>query len=122
MKGALSLKSTVVKLSVVAALGMGSIMTQMPIKNVYAASSLNDLNEKKQDIENQQTNVQSQLNNASEKITDVQDQQEDVQKQIERLNTEISNTQVKIIEKKEQIASTKEDIKKLEAQDRKSVV
>ncbi|GKU83379.1 murein hydrolase activator EnvC [Niallia sp. NCCP-28] len=110
------MKSTVVKLSVVAALGISGIMTQMPLKNVHAASSLNELNEKKQDIENQQNKVESKLNNANEKITDVQGQQADVKKQIERLNTEISNTQVKIIEKKEQIADTKVEIAKLEAQ------
>ncbi len=116
-KGAIRLNKSILKLTVVAALGIsGVVVAQTPKTIAYAASSLNDLNQQKEDIENKQDNVQSKLTDKNDKISDVKDQQSSVKEEIQRLNTAISSTQVKIIEKKEQVSTTKEEIKKLEEQ------
>ncbi|MFT8322943.1 MAG: peptidoglycan DD-metalloendopeptidase family protein [Bacillus sp. (in: firmicutes)] len=110
------MKKSIVKLAVVATLGISGVVMQTPKSTTYAASSLNDLNKQKEEIENKKNKVESKLTDKNDEIADVQGKQTDVKAEIERLNTAISSTQVKIIEKKEQIATTKADVKKLEAQ------
>ncbi|MGP7818505.1 murein hydrolase activator EnvC family protein [Niallia sp. 01092] len=109
------MKKSIVKLTVVATLGIGVVVTQAP-NTIAFANSLNELNQEKKEIENKQNNVETKLTDKHEEISDVKDQQSNVKAEIARLNTAISSTQVKIIEKKEQVSTTKAEIKKLEAQ------
>lgn len=80
--------------------------------NVFAAS-IQDLQSKKENIEENQSKVESGINKAQQELNNIKSQQSNISSEIKRLDMLISDINQKIRDKNNEITTTKANIKKL---------
>lgn len=108
------MKKSILTLSVIATLTIGTFASGISTNEKVYASKLGDLNQKKSQIQNERSELNSQIGNKNSEIDELQGKQDNVKEDITQLNVTIQDTQNKIVEKKEQIDETKKEIEKLE--------
>ena len=106
------MKKKLIALHAVLALGISSVMT---IPTAYA-EDLSDLNQKKDKIQEQQSDVKVDLNETEEKINKLQEKQLTVEEQLVDISEKLQTTTEKIEQKNEEIKKTNEEIKALQVE------
>ncbi|KAB2329961.1 peptidoglycan DD-metalloendopeptidase family protein [Cytobacillus depressus] len=96
-------------------IGFGSLFS--PISTtVQAAGVNNQLEDKKKDVQNKRSNVQSDINQTQNKVNDINAEQATVKAEMKKIDLAIADTSNQIREKEAQIAETKEEIERLQAE------
>jgi peptidoglycan hydrolase CwlO-like protein len=108
------LKKTLITVSVVSVLGLGSIASGFPSIHAYANSKIDSLKEQKSEIQQKQSEINSQIDEKSEKLNEVKSEQESIDKEIQRIDLAVEDTEVKIQEKEAEIAEADAAIQKLQ--------
>jgi peptidoglycan hydrolase CwlO-like protein len=108
------LKKTLITVSVVSVLGLGSIASGFPSIHAYANSKIDSLKEQKNEIQQKQSEINSQIDEKSEKLNEVKSEQESIDKEIQRIDLAVEDTEVKIQEKEAEIAEADAAIQKLQ--------
>lgn len=108
------LKKTLITVSVVSVLGLGSIASGFPSIHAYANSKIDNLKEQKSEIQQKQSEINSQIDEKSEKLNEVKSEQESIDKEIQRIDLAVEDTEVKIQEKEAEIAEADAAIQKLQ--------
>lgn len=103
------LKSKLFVLNATVAIGLSSILAAP----AASAESINNLENKKNQIQDQRSGLESKVNTANEKIKQLQGQQDKTRAEMKRIDLAIGDTNTKIREKNEQITKTKAEIDKL---------
>ncbi|MFB6468956.1 murein hydrolase activator EnvC family protein [Cytobacillus sp. Hz8] len=104
------MKKSILTLSVIATLTIGTFATGVPTSHKAFASKQDELNQ----IKNKRSNVNSKIGDKNDEIDQLKGKQADVKQEISQLNMTIQDTQNKIIEKQEQIEDTNKEIDKLQ--------
>lgn len=107
MKGESHVKKTIIALNTAIVLSLTSLSTGVQ------AESVNSLEEKKSQIQNKKSEVESNLNAAEKKISEIQGEQSEVRTELEKVEKSISETTEKIKEKNKQIATTEDEVQDL---------
>lgn len=92
-------------------LGLSSVFA---IPGANAESSIQDMNKKKDLLQQKRSVIQSGILNADKEIKSLQDQQDSLENQISRIANTINDTAQKILEKNKQIKDTQAEIAQLE--------
>lgn len=108
------MRKSFIALAAAAAVGLGSLFGGFTIQT-EASTKVESLKEKKNQVHNQRSNVQTNINKADQQIGNLQNKQADVEKEIERIGLAIVSTNRKITEKTNKINDTKVEIQKLQA-------
>ncbi|WP_042350818.1 murein hydrolase activator EnvC family protein [Bacillus massiliigorillae] len=106
------MKSKLFVLNAAAVIGLSSILAAP----AAYAESINSLENKKSQIQDQRSGLESKVNTANDKIKQLQDQQDKTRAEMKRIDLAIGETNTKIREKNEQITTTKAEIEKLKAE------
>ncbi|MFE8701640.1 murein hydrolase activator EnvC family protein [Cytobacillus sp. FJAT-54145] len=107
------MKKSVLTLSIVAALGFGSIVAGVPT-DIASASKLQDLKNQKSELQNKRSDVNSQIDEAEQEIDSIQQEQAELKSEIKRLDLAIGDAETKIIEKQKEIEAKKIEIEELQ--------
>ncbi|ETI67314.1 murein hydrolase activator EnvC family protein [Neobacillus vireti] len=106
------MRKSVIKLAVVATVGLGTSFGAIPAKT--EAESISKLKEEQNKIHEQRSDLNSNINQANDKITNLQGQQTSVKSELKRLDLAISDATTKIDEKQAKIEDTKAQIAELQ--------
>ncbi len=93
-------------------LGLSSVIATAGVE----AASVNDLENKKKQIEEKQSGLDSDITSTKEKIEKLQKDQHALEAEIKRIDLAVEETSAKIREKNTEITETKEDIEQLKAE------
>lgn len=104
------MNTKVIVLNAVLALGVSSVFT-IPTAN---AESISDLNQKKNSIQEKQSNVNVHLNDTKDKINTLKKQQLSVEDQLVAIADKLQQTSTKINQKNDEIAKTNAEIEALQ--------
>ncbi|WP_428911009.1 murein hydrolase activator EnvC family protein [Niallia sp. Krafla_26] len=103
------MKKRLVTLSVVASLGLGSLYAGGPV----SAESLNQLEQQKEKLSGQKTELNQQIDQTTEKIGQKEAERSQVIDEINRIELEMNDVTTKIAEKNQQIDKKNEEIQQL---------
>ncbi|WP_141432576.1 murein hydrolase activator EnvC [Bacillus sp. 03113] len=106
------MKKSLLTLSFTAVVGIGSFFTGINNHTVSAAN-LQDLQSKKDEIQQNRSGVESGISQAEQEINRLKTEQEKVNSEIKRLDMTISDTNEKIRNKNTEITETQKEIEKL---------
>lgn len=106
------MKKTIITLTTVAVVGLGTIFGGVPAQT--NAASISKLKENQNKIQEQRSDVKSGINESNNKISDLQNQQANVKNEMKRLDYAITDTTTKIADKTAKIDATKTEIAKLQ--------
>ncbi|MGG3799057.1 murein hydrolase activator EnvC family protein [Metabacillus fastidiosus] len=95
--------------SITAVIGASSLLFPIESKPVFAE----DLNKKKQQIQQEKSNVDSNINNKQDQISDLKAEQDKLDKEIKRIDLQVADTNGKIRKQEESITTTKKEIDEL---------
>ncbi|PLR78222.1 peptidase M23 [Bacillus sp. V3-13] len=110
------MKKSLLTLTVVATVGMGSTLTGAGASTALATTNLQELENQKKAIQQERSGINSGINDANSQINELQGQQDNVQNEIQQIELAISDTNSKIEEKAGQIEATKVEIEKLQGE------
>ncbi|MEH6942010.1 murein hydrolase activator EnvC family protein [Bacillus sp. JJ722] len=103
------MRSKLFVLNATVAIGLSGILAAP----AASAESINSLENKKSQIQDQRSGLESKVNTADEKIKQLQGQQDKTRAEMKKIDLSIGDTNAKIREKNEQITKTKAEIEKL---------
>ncbi|PLR83181.1 peptidase M23 [Bacillus canaveralius] len=110
------MKHSLLTLTVVATVGMGSILTGAGASPALASTKLQELENQKKALQQERSGINSGINEAEGQINQLQGQQDNVQNEIQQIELVINDTNSKIAEKEGQIEATKVEIEKLQGE------
>lgn len=96
-----------------ATVGLGTVLTGIPAEKALANSTINELEEKSQKIQNESSEINSQIDDAKEKVEEIQGEQSQVESEINRIDLAINDTSTKISEKNQQISEKDGEVTQL---------
>lgn len=98
-----------------ATVGLGTVLTGVPAEKAYANSTIDELQQKSNEIKDQQSSVESEINQKEEKVEQINGEQKEVQAEINRIDYAISDTNTKISEKSQQVNEKSEEVTKVQS-------
>ncbi|MFE8698487.1 murein hydrolase activator EnvC family protein [Cytobacillus sp. FJAT-53684] len=106
------MKRKILTLGIGLVLGCSSLL--MPISSTAYAVTNKQLENKKKEIQEKRSNVQSEIDQKKDDLVQIGEEKSAVEKELDKLELAIADTKNKIQEKEAQIVDAKEEIKKLQ--------